>query len=153
MAPPLIKDEDQSGGNGATSITSFIYLSVLFGMALLAMLNTTYASSSVSHSINFRRTVFNINSNDYYYHLNCIACLYRLSLNHDIVYYYQELPPFFANNTSYSEIIAHYSTKPSHTVTVVMCILLLEIVVVPNIEVNNIISDKRCPGLNLKCMR
>ena len=38
VAAPLVEDEDQSGGNGATSITSFIYLSVLLGMALLATL-------------------------------------------------------------------------------------------------------------------
>ena len=38
VAAPLIEDEDQSGGNGANSITSFIYLSMLLGMALLATL-------------------------------------------------------------------------------------------------------------------
>ena len=38
VAAPLVEDEDQSDGNGATSITSFIYISVLLGMALLATL-------------------------------------------------------------------------------------------------------------------
>ena len=38
VAAPLVEDEDQSGGNGATSITSFIYISMLLGMALLATL-------------------------------------------------------------------------------------------------------------------
>ena len=41
VAAPLIGDSDQPGGNGATSIvisSSFIYLSVLLGVALLAAL-------------------------------------------------------------------------------------------------------------------
>ena len=38
VAAPIIEDEDQSGGNGSTSITSFISISMFLVMALLATL-------------------------------------------------------------------------------------------------------------------
>jgi hypothetical protein len=41
VAAPLVEDADQSGGNGATSITSsssFVYFSVLLGVVLLITL-------------------------------------------------------------------------------------------------------------------